>query len=194
MKIKLFTTLIILLTFTSFAQGQTSEHLDFKDVPINGTLDQYIAKMEKNGFKLVRTKDEIAILNGDFAGYKNCNIKVSTLKGKNLVYKIAVLFPERNSWSKLSKNYFSLKNLLTIKYGKPTDVVEKFIPYQPSDNRVKLAKVKFDNCKYHSIWKTPKGEIQLLIDRDKVFSCFVKLAYYDKINDGIIREKVINDL
>jgi hypothetical protein len=54
--------------------------------------------------------------------------------------------------------------------------------------------VKLDRCKYNAVWKTDKGEIQLSIDHDDVTSCFVKLAYYDKINGAIINAKALDDL
>ena len=175
--------------------AQTSEHLTFKGVPIDGTLDEYVAKMKKSGFSHLGTDDGTAILNGDFAGYKDCYVGVSTLKQKDLVHKIAVVFPDKKTWSTLSGNYFDLKKMLTEKYGKPTDVVEKFDSYsQPRDDEDRMYKVKFDNCKYYSIWETDKGDIQLSIEHNSVTNCFVRLAYFDKINSAKIKAKAIDDL
>lgn len=36
--------------------------------------------MKQNGFTHLGIEDGIAILNGDFAGYKDCHVGVSTLK------------------------------------------------------------------------------------------------------------------
>lgn len=189
-----FLTLTFALT-TMLTFAQTSEHLSFKGVPIDGTLDEYVSKMKQNGFTHLGTEDGTAILNGDFAGYKDCHVGVSTLKQKDLVYKIGVLFPEKDTWSRLSTNYFDLKQMLTEKYGKPSDVVEKFDGYsQPKDDNAKMYEVQFDRCKYYSIWQTEKGEIQLSIDHNSVTSCFVKLAYFDKINSAIINAKAKDDL
>lgn len=93
MKAKFFTLIIMLTTMLSFAQ--TSEHPIFKGVPIDGTLGEYVAKMKQNGFTHIGTEDGVAILNGDFAGYKDCYIAVSILKQKDLAHRIAVLFPNR---------------------------------------------------------------------------------------------------
>ena len=189
-----FLTLTFALT-TMLTFGQTSDHLTFKGVPINGTLDEYVSKMKQNGFTHLGTEHGMAILNGDFAGYKDCHVGVSTLKQKDLVYKIGVLFPEKDTWSRLSTNYFDLKEMLTEKYGKPSDVIEKFDSYpQPEDDQNRMYKVEFDNCKYSSIWQTDKGEIQLSIDHNSVTSCFVKLAYFDKINGDKIKAKAKDDL
>lgn len=190
----LFFTVALL---TSFSQVNTdsSKHLAFKGVPLDGTLDEYVSKMKQNGFKLLSTEDGVAMLQGDFAGYKDCYVGVSTLKQKDLVHKIGVLFPEKDTWSTLSGNYFDLKKMLTEKYGKPSDVAEKFETYsQPRDDAEKMYEVKLDRCKYYSIWETEKGEIQLSIEHNSVTSCFVKLAYFDKINSATIKKQALDDL
>ncbi len=195
MKTKTILFFISYFTICSFTYSQSSEHLAFKGVPIDGTLKEYVSKMTQEGFTNLGTEDGTAILNGEFAGYKNCNVGVATLKQKDLVYKIAVMFPEKETWSTLSGNYFDLKEMLTEKYGNPTDVVEKFdSSSQPRDDNDKMLKVKLDNCKYFSIWKTDKGEIQLSIDHQSFTSCYVTLSYSDKINSDIIKTKAKRDL
>lgn len=192
MKKIIISAIVVLMTTVSFAQ--TSEHLAFKGVPIDGTLKEYVAKMKQNGFSLVGTKDGIAMLNGDFAGYKDCLIGVSTLKQKDLVSKITVIFPKREKWSFLSSNYFSLKEMLTEKYGEPSESVEKFDAYsEPDDDGSKMALVKLDRCKYYAIYATEKGDIELSVQGD-ITSSFVTLSYYDKINSEKIRAKAIDDL
>lgn len=195
MKTKILTLIFLLTTTLTFAQ-QTSEHLLFKGVPIDGTLDNYVSKMKQNGFTELSKEDGTALLSGDFAGYKDCIIGVSTLKQKDLVCKIGVFFPKKDTWSTLLGNYSDLKEMLTEKYGKPSDIVEKFdTPYsQPKDDNAKMYEVGFDRCKYSSIWKTEKGEIQLSIDHIKFTSYFVKLAYFDNINSKIIKAKAKGDL
>lgn len=197
MKAKITLFLLIYLTICSFTYSQSSEHLIFKGVPIDGTLDEYVSKMKQEDFTNLGTENETAILNGDFAGYKDCMIVVSTLKQKDLVYKIGVIFPNKETWSNLSGNYFDLKDMLTEKYGKPIEVTEKFdgSSYtQPKDDDSKMYKVKFDNCKYFSVWKTDKGDIQLSIEHESVTRCYVVLVYFDKINGNIIKTKAKRDL
>lgn len=193
----IITLFLSLTTCIVFAQTSTdtSKHLVFKGVPIDGSLDQYVSKMKQNGFKLLSTQNSTALLQGDFAGYKDCYVGVSTLKQKDLVYKIVVLFPEKETWSTLSGNYFDLKQMLTEKYGKPSTEEEKFdTPSEPSSDGIKMYEVQFDNCKYYTIWTTDKGEIQISIDHDGVTSCFVKLAYFDKINSATIKKQALDDL
>jgi hypothetical protein len=188
--------LVVFLTMNFLGYSQ-ADHILFKGVPVDGTLAEYVSKMEETGFMNLGTEDGTAVLEGDFAGYKGCQIGVSTLKQKDLVYKIGVLFPNKETWSELSNNYFDLKDMLTEKYGKPYNVVEKFDGSLLSGSRnddSKMYDVILDRCKYSSIWKTDKGEIQLIIDHYKSLRCFVRLLYIDKINGNIIKAKAKSEL
>ena len=194
---KTFLLSIIAVLVAMFTLAQTSEHLTFKGVPIDGPLNEYVTKMKQSGFECSGTKDGIAVLKGDFAGYKDCYIKVSTLNKIDLVNKIRVTFPDQDSWSSLFANYSDLKQMLTEKYAKPTDVVELFdvSPFpQPLDDNDKMYEVKLDKCRYSSLWKTNNGEIHLFIDHYGLSSCFVILIYLDKTNSDIIKEKAKEDL
>lgn len=187
--------MVALTTIISFAQTQPSDHLIFKGVPIDGTLNEYVSKMKQNGFTLIETKDGVAILKGDFAAYKDCIVGVATLKQQDLVSKISVIFPEFDTWSLLSGNYFNLKEMLTQKYSEPYDCVEKFdTPSEPIDDGDRMHAVKFDNCKYYSTYEADKGSIQLSIEHEGVIRCFVMLSYFDRINSEIIKTKAIDDL
>ena len=195
MKTKITLFFLTFLAICNYSYSQTSEHLVFKGVPLDGTLKEYVSKMVQDGFTNLGVQDGTAILNGEFAGYKDCNVGVSTLKQKDLVYKIAVIFPEKDTWSTLSGNYFDLKEMLTEKYGNPSEEVEKFDgSLTPRDDNNKMYEVKFDRCKYYSIWKTDKGEIQLSIKNQSGTGCFVTLLYSDKINSEIIKTKAKRDL
>lgn len=191
---KNFLLLMLAIKLASFAQTE-SPHLSFKGVPIDGSLNEYVQKMKQKGFDYVGTQDGTAILMGDFAAYKGCTIGVSTLKQKDLVSKIIVVFPSYNTWSSLSNCYFNLKEMLTEKYGKPAEVVEKFQGYsQPTDDNSRMHELRMDRCNYYSIFETPKGDIQLSISHESVSSCYVTLGYFDKINGDVVRAEAIDDL
>lgn len=192
---KLLTAFFILqISLISFAQTD-SQHLSFKGVPIDGTLDEYVQTMKQKGFDYIGTEEGIAILTGDFTAYKGCTLYVATLKQKDLVSKITVISPNCETWTTLANNYFSLKEMLTEKYGKPADVTEKFRSYsEPRDDNDRMYNVKMDRCKYVTTFETPKGDIQLSIGHNSVMSCYVLLSYFDKINGDVIRAKAMEDL
>lgn len=195
MKKILITVIVALTTMTSFAQTQSSDHLIFKGVPIDGTLNEYVSKMKQNGFSLVGTENGVSMLKGDFTAYKDCFVGVSTLKGIDLVSKITVIFPERDTWSSLSSNFYNIKELLTEKYGEPSETVEKFDTYsEPKDDNSKMYEVGMNRCKYYTIYELENGTIQLSIENDGFSNSFVMLSYFDKINSEIIRQKAKDDL
>ena len=197
MKKIIITFIAVLTTIVSFAQTQvktnSSVHLSFKGVPIDGKLSEYVLKMKQNGFTQINIEDGVAILKGDFASYNGCTISVATSKGNDLVSKITVIFPVQESWSLLSSNYFNLKEMLTEKYGQPSESVEKFSSYEPKDDGSKMIKVQSDDCKYVTTYETDKGSIQLSI-KGNFSTAFVILAYFDKVNGDIIKSKAKDDL
>jgi hypothetical protein len=189
MKKILFSVILALTATMLFAQNQ-SQHLSFKGVPIDGTLNEYVAKMKQSGFTLISTKDGVAKLRGDFAAYKNCSISIVT-KGKDLVSEITVIFPAEDRQALLLNNYFSLKEMLTEKYGEPSKSGKTFDIYS-SDDIFKMHDVVIDGCKYITVFSIDKGDIQLSIKHSR--DLFVVLSYFDKINGDIIQQKAMDDL
>lgn len=184
-KIIITSVLWLILVQTGFTQNHinVTNHMTFLEIPIDGTLNEYISKMKQKGFTLIEIEDGVALLKSDFASYKDCIIGVATLKGKDLVSGIVVIFPNRKTWATLASNYFNLKELLTEKYGEPSEVLEEFDTYlEPDDDNSKMYEVKMNNCKYYTTFELENGNIQLSIKNNGFSSSFVMLLYYDKIN------------
>ncbi len=184
----------LLFAGSLFAQ----QHLSFKGVPIDGTLQAYTNAMVKTGFHYEGTQDGIAILSGDFAGYKNCLVGVSTLKNCDVVSHIAVLFPAKETWSSLRGDYETLKSMLTEKYGIPSDSRERFTGKyinESSSNMLIMDALHEDQCEWYSTFTTDLGRLELSIvpgsDHDEGM---VRLSYYDKANSEKVRSSAIDDL
>jgi len=187
--------LIFAFSLSTFLKAQTSEHLTFKGVPLDGKLIEFVTKMKSVGFTHLQTTDGVAFLSGDFAGYKKCMIGVSTLKQNDLVHKVIVAFPDLSTWGALENNYLNIKSLLTEKYGEPSNVIEQFDSnVKLLDDNLRFTYLQLDQCKFHSVWDTNKGTIQLAIDHNGLESCFIKLVYFDKINSDIIESTAKDDL
>lgn len=172
------------------------EHMKFKGVPIDGTLDLFVERMQrKANFEQVSESGGMRILKGDFADYKDCTVFVETLDGKDLVSKISVLLPNRDNWELLYGDYKWMKKMLIEKYGKPSSSIEKFqVSYGlvPQDDNDKMHHVIMDKCKYNTIFETERGSIDLRIWYSEGSS--VMLTYKDRINGNVIKEHVIDDL
>lgn len=194
---KIIATLSFLMILMSSSFAQSSEHLKFKGVPIDGTLNEYVNKMKQAGFVLEETEDGVALLSGEFAGYSDCIVGVKTLQKLNLVHEIVVLFPSQDKWAGLNYDYERLKTMLTKKYGEPDECMEKFNSpsYRIEDDNDKMREVRMNNCKYYSTYNTDNGSISLTISNDGYeFGCRVKLFYTDKTNSEIFDDAVMEDL
>ena len=184
------------LIFASYASiGQHTGHLEFKGIPIDGTLNDFVTKLKLEGFTVFDRSDNLVVLTGDFAGYREVLIGVLTTKHLDLVSSVKVIFPEQETWSNLSSNYYRLKEMLSTKYGDPSEVSELFeTAIEPSDDMYRLHAVKFDQCKYWSLLETDKGSIHLSIEQDGGIHTFVLLVYFDQVNSERILEEAIDDL
>jgi hypothetical protein len=194
---KIIMTFSFLMILMSSSFAQSSEHLKFKGVPIDGTLNEYVNKMKQAGFYYETTEDGIALLSGEFAGYSDCIVGVKTLQKLNLVHEIVVLFPSQDKWAGLNYDYERLKTMLTKKYGEPDECIERFNApsYMTMDDNAKMYQVKSNNCEYYSKYDTNNGSISLTISNDGYeFGCRVKLFYTDKTNSAIFDDAVMEDL
>lgn len=170
------------------------EHLSFKGVPINGTLKQYTAAMVKAGFKSEGTQDGLSLLSGDFAGFKNCIVVVSTLKNCDVVNHIAVLFPEKDTWSALMGDYEQLKELLTEKYGEPEHNTERFTDHVYSDNS-RIYAVNNGEIEWFAVFSTDLGDIELTLVGGTIgYKARVRLSYWDAKNSETVRQNALDDL
>ncbi|MBO7202157.1 MAG: hypothetical protein IIW13_04155 [Paludibacteraceae bacterium] len=192
MKKILISICLTLATLVSVAQN--SEHLKFKGVPINGTLSEFVKKMQNAGFSFIGNEDGTSFLRGDFAGFKGCIIGVSTIKNVNVVNSIGVIFPMRETWSDLESDYNQLKSMLTQKYGEPANVIETFQGLLINSNDDKLRDLEYDRCTYQTTFETKNGDIQLSLEKGDSFQYFVLLKYFDKINTQTVENAAIDDL
>lgn len=197
MKQFIITVLCAFATLCGYAQ-EKSGHLLFKGVPIDGTVNSFVQKMKQKGFTTVTNDGQTAMMKGTFAGYKNCSLHILRTTEKDLVYRVGVFFEPDETWEFLSSKYFSLKQMLTKKYGKPSYCVEEFdAPYQPEDDKMKMFYVEQDKCKYGTEYETDEGTITLRILQTKVefeHFCYVMLVYNDKKNNLAEKESASDDL
>lgn len=184
-----------MVTTDSVAMEQSS-HLKFKGVPIDGELDWFVERIKRKGFELVSPRNEDMLrLRGDFAGFKQCMIYVTTFDNKDLVSQITVHFPVRDRWKNVYDDYKRLKEMLIEKYGRPVFYVERFVDsLGGSDEIYNMVAVRNGDCKYNTQFSKDEGDIILSIEPWTYTECFVQLVYKDKENDQTVRDAAIDDL
>ena len=183
--------LSLLLAVCTVCTAQT-DHMKFKGIPMDGTLESFTSKLEAKGFTPVEIENGISRLDGEFAAYKDCKIFViADISG--LIYKVSVKFPKMDKWKELGKCYDGLKEMLTEKYGSPNRYFEQF--FDPNIiNDDKIHAIQYDKYFYYSVFSLKEGDIRLEITHDSYYSCFVTLTYSDNINQEKVRKQIIDDL
>ena len=174
--------------------AMAQEHMKFKGVEIDGTLTEMVTKLKAKGFTYLGAEDGIAILQGDFAGYRDCQIVVLSMKETGKVNAIAVAFPNREDWSSLESDYDRLKSMLTEKYGEPSRVIERFNKDYVPDNWWRFHYITSDEATWASVFETDNGDIELYMNKVDYDEAAVILKYYDKANTDVVRASAMDDL
>ena len=149
MKKILVIMMAIMMYVTSFAQ--TTEHMKFKGVPMEWTLQTFTNKLKAKGFTPFGVQDGVSLLKGEFAGYKDCTV-VAVADKSGMICKVTVVFPTMDKWGDLERCYSRYKSMLSEKYGDPKDCVEKFQNDYINDDNSKKYELGMDRCKYYSIF------------------------------------------
>lgn len=169
----------MLMSTTFFAQ----EHLDFRGVPIDGHIDNFVSKMEGLGYTLDNKSDKSAKMSGQFTG-RNVELWIFYTRKTHTVWKVVMYFDE-DSWSSLKSDYFEYKKLYTQKYGEPSSSYEFFSkPYYEGDG-YELQALRKEKCHYLSLYKLDTGTIAVQISEFEQ----LKLAYEDEINSDLMTEE-----
>lgn len=189
---KTINVIMLMACMTAFAQ---TGHLKFKGVPIDGTLSEFVGMLKQKGLTHLGTEQGVALFKGEFAAHKGCSIAAIAHESGN-VYRVGVIFPEKDTWLRLYNDYSSLKEMLTQKYGEPTSVVEEFQSYggMEDDDNMKMHYVKYDKCRYVVDFMTEIGTIELRIEHNDMLDCYVILIYEDTANGDKVRSSAIDDL
>ncbi len=182
--------IFFILTFLSVSLS-AQEHLTFKNIPIEGSVSAYVAKLEAVGFYLLHENDgRSAILQGSFAGFDDCTVYVIGSKSSKTVWKVVVGLPHQLSWSSTRSRYEDFKESYTAKYGKPADSFEFFIdPYEKGDG-YELQAIKLEKGYYTTFWELSAGTIFVGISASNNSDGWVRLVYEDAAGVEIMnREK-----
>lgn len=209
-KIILFIAVSLLIP-SVFAQNPALSVPKFKGVELTGTIDQFGSKLSSQGFKFMMKEDYGAFYMGRFAGMNDCLVGLIPVENSKDISSVVVLIGlnllsdyevySYESWEKLLNDYNDLKDLLTEKYGKPTEENDGFAngAYTYS-SLAKLSSVKNGQCEYYTNWgdsDVDKMVVELAITGGKSmgFDCaIITLKYWnvDKSKDS--RKEIIDDL
>lgn len=141
------------------------DHIKFKGIPVNGTVQQVRAKIINAGF----VPDGEPLV-GKFAGLK-VKVYVGGDDETNLAYSVIVVSDEEKSWDTLKQKYLKVRELYIQKYGEPTKDMQTFgDPYYEGEGD-ELEATECNKCFYNSLFTVPGGEVSIfIINRSIMFS------------------------
>ena len=195
MKRILIALLFVFSCIGAMAQN-ANEHLKFMGIPINGTLESFTQKLVAKGLKREHAWDNALLLKGTFAGKSGSGVCVMRVPSRNIVYKVVVCLPSKDTWEWLENDYKEFKEMLTTKYGEPYKCSESFKEgtYVGSDY-LKISALKGGECEYYSAWGSTEGMILLeIFNADGSSNCCVRLTYIDLINGKLADSSKQDDL
>ena len=195
MKRILIALLFIFSCIGAMAQN-ANEHLKFMGIPINGTLESFTQKLVAKGIKREHAWDNALLLKGTFAGKSGSGVCVMRVPSRNIVYKVVVCLPSKDTWEWLENDYKEFKEMLTTKYGEPYKCSESFKEgtYVGSDY-LKISALKGGECEYYSAWGSTEGMILLeIFNADGSSDSCVRLTYIDLINGKLADSSKQDDL
>ena len=195
MKRILIALLFVFSCIGAMAQN-ANEHLKFMGIPINGTLESFTQKLVAKGMKREHAWDNALLLKGTFAGKSGSGVCVMRVPSRNIVYKVVVCLPSKDTWEWLENDYKEFKEMLTTKYGEPYKCSESFKEgtYVGSDY-LKISALKGGECEYYSAWGSTEGMILLeIFNADGSSDSCVRLTYIDLINGKLADSSKQDDL
>ena len=182
MRTKLLCLMLLLASLSMFAE----EHLKFKGVELNGSLQEFVSQMKAQGFTFKEEFANGAIMEGTFMGYSNCELFIGVTPNSKIVRSVSVYLPaEKNSWYSLKSDYTKSVEAFTNKYGKPTNQYSFFSkPYYEGDG-YEMTGVKNEKCNFLSLWEVEKGTMGVEITK----YCQVRIGYEDEANTILLRKE-----
>lgn len=194
-KVFLSIIMILLVSFgfsqpiTKMSNLQSTEltntsHLSFMGIPIDGNINDFKNRLVDKGATLIKIHDKGTYKIGmkSFAGRDIEYIFLVPSAKTKTIWKVLVIFIEKDSWYSLKSEYNTLLEQLTSKYGQPEKSYSTFLsPYEEGDG-YEMTGVSVDKCLYFAYWK---NGVSIIISTYKQ----VVILYEDPINSDMAKKE-----
>lgn len=176
----------ILFTFVLFTMTcvYSQGHLEFRDIPIDGTLKSFVKKLKKQGYKQILNKGTYIILEGRFA-VGDAQISVYSTEKTKTVWKVSAIFGIYESWNEIKGLYSKLKDLYIAKYGNPNNTYEFLVP---SYIGKELEAIKNEKGACASFFDVPNGTISIVVDSMGA----IVVSYEDTFNSELFSSEKLD--
>lgn len=173
-------------TITSIIENH--EHFTFLDIPINGTIRQFVKELKNKNFKLEDITEVDAVLTGRYTGEK---VQLLVQGKKETVASVIVILPERESLYDATSRYTYIKSKLIQKYGEPEIIEEKFEEFNNKtyEDEKKALKDGLYIFESHFLSENGNGMIRLKIESD----LSILIDYVDTKNYKLLSRDAFNE-
>ena len=159
----------LLLAVAAFAQN-ADEHLKFMGIPIADSLSNFEKKLEDKGFAFEDVfSDSIRANIREYKGlFTGRMVSVYVVSSYDIVWKIEVKYSDYKSFSNIEKDYKTMVEQYSIKYGDNFEHLEIFTDQENylDDDDYKLQQLKQGQCFYIAGWILKQGLIAIKINVD----------------------------
>jgi hypothetical protein len=175
---------ILLLLLIVLLNGCFSkDHLEFSNIPINGSINEFAGELINRGYteSSLKEEDQIVLI-GEYLE-KNSEIYLYGTDKSQAIYKVTVILPVEDRDS-LEYSFDKIQRLFTTKYGKGMSRYhqyrnsERFLFNEPKRLR-RLSTGDFTR------YTTNSGVITI-----EVRLGFIAITYLDKINNKICQREL----
>lgn len=171
MKTKIIIALLLgLFSISGMAQGQNSStHLPFMGIPIDGDFSSFVQKLQSKGFQLQEDNGTYVIMTGIFSG-NNVELRVFGTPRTKIACGVSVVFPTSDNYQFMYNKFTSFKKSLTSKYGEGVSEED------------------------HTGWTLDKGIISLKLEYNSQYNLYrIRLLYSDAANYEKMVEETDSD-
>lgn len=178
------------MVFAPMCAQETSEHLAFKGIVIDGSMKGFCESLEAKGFKSIIEGVGLTVFEGPFTGL-NATVAVLGSEDGKIVYGVAVLLEPSGKWDTLVDTYEYYKALYKQKYGNPT-FSKEYNPAKSDSNNALMAEVDKGTVIWTCTWDVICGHIDLDIkDAVGINKGQITIKYIDSQNVEI-KNKIKN--
>lgn len=169
-------------------------HILFKQVPVDGTLEEFTGRLRDAGMTFLGIRDDVALMEGRFAGVDGAKVRAFASGG--VTWKAVVDLPAFENWTSVKKQYLFFKRSLASKYVSEPRSVEKFPAYCPEGNAREHVAFREETATYTSEFSVPNGTVILSVLPVTAGTgrLFVRIEYVDELNSMLRDTELFDDL
>lgn len=172
---------------------ESSHHLKFKGIPIDGEYKVFAQKLIQKGFRPIESTDDGIVLTGNFMATPDVMVLVYPDPTSKAVSMVSAMIECGDSWPLIESKYKEVVATYTEKYGAPTGHVEEFTADVYDSDTWRRSRLKDGQCNYKTLWEMEVGRI-VISPSYLNFKYYIICAYVDEQNAKSLRQTIMDDI